>query len=182
MHHSLRFYSEHRQGILRFYMFWARRTRVPLLGRLVKWLANRYGSHAHGAYLLTPAEAEDMVAVAECVALGPCTCRAVFKNCDNPVDSEILLGATRHLLLEAMPRGAREISKDEAREILRNGHRRGLINTIIRCRDDFYSICNCCACCCVPLRLSKQYGIGNAIVRHRDILQEFKDYQLAHRD
>ena len=181
MHHSLRLYSGHRSGFLRFYMFWARWTRIPGVGWLVRRVANAYGRNTHRAYLLTPAEAENLLDIAEGVALGPCDCRKVFRNCDHPVDAEILLGPARHTFLEAMPHDSHEITKEAAREILRECHNRGLIHTIIRCRGDFYAICNCCTCCCVPLRLSKQYGIGNVLVRHRDIVQEFKDYQLAYR-
>ena len=180
MHHSLRFYNGHRRGILRFYMFWARWNRLPLLGWLVRRLANSYGSNMHRAYLLTPAEAEGMVDIAGGVALGPCTCRSVFRNCDNPVEAEILLGPSRQILLEAMPPDTHEITKEEARAILRDSHNRGLIHTVLKCRDDFYAICNCCSCCCVPLRLSKQYGIGKALTRHTNIVQEFKEYQLSH--
>jgi hypothetical protein len=182
MHHSLKFYSRHRPGLLRIYMFGARWTRLPLLGRLVKRVANAYGRNMHGVYLLTPAEAEELVAMAAGVAVGPCDCRKTFRNCDNPIDVEILLGPSRHILLEAMPRDAHEITKEKACEILQDCHRRGLIHTIAKCRHDFYAICSCCACCCVPLRLSKQYGIGNALIRHRDIVQEFKEYQLSYQD
>ena len=179
MHHTLKLYGIHRQGVLRFYMFFAMWTRIPLLGRLVRWVANTYGGSMHRAYLLTPAEAEELVAIAEGVAAAPCTCRKLYRKCDNPVDNEILLGPTRHILLEAMSQDSHEITKAEAGEILKESHRRGLIFTIVKCREDFYAICSCCPCCCVPLRLSKQYGIGNALVRHKDILREFREYQLA---
>jgi hypothetical protein len=182
MHHSLRFYSGHRPWVLRLYIFGGRLTRLPLLGRLVRWLANRYGRTMHRNYLLTPAEAEALLEAADGLAAGPCDCRKVFRNCDNPLDNEIILGPTRHILLEAMSPEAREITRDEAREILRDSHQRGLIHTIARCRGDFYAICNCCSCCCLPLRLSKQYGIGEALVRHDDIVGEFREYQLAYRD
>ena len=182
MHHSLKFYGGHRLVVLRLYMFWARWVRIPLLGRLVRWIGNGYGNKMHCAYLLTPAEAEGLVDIAEGVAVGPCDCRKVSGNCDNPVDAEILLGPSRHVFMEAMPHDSHEITKDEAIAILRDCHHRGLIHTIIKCRGDFYAICNCCSCCCIPLRLSKQYGIGNALVRHKDIVQEFKDYQISHRD
>ncbi len=161
-------------------MFFARWTRIPLLGRLVRRIANSYGTNLHGAYLLTPAEAEELLDIAEGVAITACTCRQVFGNCDNPIDVEILLGPTWHVLLEAMPQDSCEINKDKAREILQDGHRRGLIHTIVKCRGDFYAICNCCSCCCVPLRLSKQYGIGSALTRHEDIVREFREYQAAH--
>jgi len=180
MHHSLRLYSRHREWVLKFYIFWARWTKIPLVGRLVRKVANAYGRNMEGGYLLTTNEAEEIVDISEGVALGPCTCRAVFRNCDNPIDAEILLGPTRHIFMEHMPHDSREITKQEAKDVLRDCHQRSLIHTIIKCREDYYAICNCCSCCCVPLRLSKQYGIGNALVRHKDIVQEFKEYQLSH--
>ncbi|MFC1908972.1 ferredoxin-like protein [Chloroflexota bacterium] len=182
MHHSLRLYSGHREGFLKWYMFMAKWTRIPLLGILVRWVANAYGKNMEGAYLLTTAEAEEIVDSAEGLAVGPCTCRTVFNNCDNPINVEILLGPTRHIFTEHMPEDSRELSKEEAKEILRDCHRRGLIHTVIKCRENYYAICNCCSCCCVPLRLSKEYGIGNAMVRHKDIVGEFKTCQMAHRD
>ncbi len=181
MHHTLRFYSGNRRIVLRFYMFFARFTRLPLLGRLARWLANTYGRSLHRAYLLTPAEAADLVAAAEGVALAKCDCRRTFKKCDHPIDAEILLGPTRHVVQEAMGKDAREITREQAGEILRENQRRGLIFTIIKCRGDFFAICSCCSCCCVPLRLSKQYGIGEALVRHADIVKEYREFQSAYK-
>ena len=181
MHHSLRLYSRYRELFLKYYIFQCKWTRIPLIGRLVRAVANAYGRNMEGAYLLTPDEAEEIVDSAEGVAVGPCTCRAVFRNCDNPIDSEILLGPTRHIFMEHMPHDSHEITKQEARDILRDCHRRGLIHTIIKCREDYYAICNCCSCCCVPLRLNKKYGIGNAITRNDDIVRMFKEHQLRSR-
>lgn len=182
MHHTFKLYSKNRDFVLRVYMFFARWTKIPLLGQLVRWVASKYGSNMHGAYLLTPSEAEELVSIAEGVAAAPCTCRNLYKKCDNPADNEILLGPTRHIHQHAMTtRDSREITRDEAGEILRDSHRRGLILTIIKCRGDFYAICSCCSCCCVPLRLNKQYGIGGALVRHKDIVEEFRHYQQSYR-
>jgi hypothetical protein len=181
-HHTLRFYSGNRRAVLRFYMFFAAWTRVPLLGRLARWAGNVYGRSLHRAYLLTPAEASELVNIAGGVALAPCDCRRTFHHCDNPVNTEILLGPTRHIVREAIPGDSREITREEADEILKDNHRRGLIFTIIKCRGDFYAICSCCSCCCVPLRLNKKYGIGEALVRHQDIIKEYKEFQSAYKD
>ena len=181
MHHTLKLYGRQRPVVLRFYMFFARWTRIPLIGRLVRRLINSYANNMHRAYLLTPSEAQELLDIAEGVAVGPCDCRQVFANCDNPADVEILLGPTRHILLEAMPHDSHEITGEEAAKILHDCHEKGLIHTIIKCRGDFYAICNCCSCCCVPLRLSKQYGIGDVLVRHKDIVQEFREYQMAYK-
>ena len=179
MHHSLKLYSRHREFALKFYIFWARWTRIPLVGKLVRWVANTYGRNMEGAYLLTTNEAEEIVDIAEGLALGPCSCREVFKNCDNPINTEIMLGLNGNVFIEERPHDYREITREEAKEILKQCHQRGLIHTIIKCRQDFYAICNCCSCCCVPLRLSKQYGIGNALSRNDNIIREFKQRQFS---
>jgi len=177
MHHALKLYSRHRKSALRFYMFWARWTRIPLLGTLVRAVGNAWGSNLEGAHILLPREADEIVGLAEGLALGPCTCREVFHNCDRPRDAEIMLGLTRNVFAAERPQDYREISQQEARDVLRQCREQGLVHTIIRCRGDFYAICNCCACCCVPLRLRNQYGIGRALTRHPDIVGEFRASQ-----
>ena len=180
MHHTLMFYGKNRKFILRTYMFFAKWTRIPLLGRLVSWLINAYADNLHNAYLLTPSEAKQLVDIAGGLAVGPCDCRKVFNVCDNPKNNEILLGPTQHVLTEAMPDDSREITREEAAEILQDSHERRLIHTIIKCHGDFYAICNCCSCCCVPLRLSKKYNIGKVLVRHKGIVREFEEYQESY--
>ena len=180
MHHSLRLYGKHRDWFLRYYIFQAKWTKIPLIGRLVRGVANLYGKKASTGYLLTITEAEEIVDSSEGLALGPCTCRTVFRNCDNPLNTEIMVGLSRKIFAEERPHDYREITKQEAKDTLKQCHQRGLIPTIIKCRQDFYAICNCCSCCCVPLRLSKKYGIGNAITRNADIVREFREHQLLH--
>ena len=182
MHHSLRLYSKYRDLFLRLYIFGGMCTKLPLIGKLVRLVANAYGRNMEGAYLLTTDEAEEIVDSAEGLSLGPCACRAVFRNCDNPINTEIMVGLSRNVFVEERPQDYREITKQEAKDILRQCHQRGLIHTIIKCRQDFFAICNCCSCCCVPLRLSKKYGIGSALARSDDIVREFKEHQLFHQD
>ncbi len=178
MHHSLRLYSRYREFFLRYYIFQAKWTKIPLIGRLVRGVANLYGKKTSNAYLLTLNEAEEIVDSSEGLAVGPCTCRAVFRKCDNPINAEIMVGPSRNIFLEERPHDYLGISKHEAKDILRQCHQRGLIHTIIRCRQGFYAICNCCSCCCVPLRLNREYGIGKALTRNGDIVREFREYQL----
>ena len=161
-------------------MFLAGWTKLPLLGHIVRWVANRYGRNLEGGYLLTTTEAMNIVESAAGVAAGPCTCREVFQNCDHPINVELLLGPTRHIFTREMPHDSREISKEEAKDILKDCHERGLIHAVIKCKNEFYAICNCCTCCCVPLRMKNHYGIGDALRRHADIVQEFQEHQIAH--
>ncbi len=178
MHHSLRLYSKYRELFLRYYIFQARWARIPLVGRLVRRVANAYGRNMEGAYLLTLNEANEIVDISEGLAVVPCTCRTVFSNCDNPINTEILIGLSRNVFAEERQYDYREITKQEAKDILTQCHQSGLIHTIIKCRQDFYAICSCCSCCCVPLRLKKEYGIGSALVRSDDIVREFRERRL----
>jgi hypothetical protein len=178
MHHLLKLYSKYRELFLRYYIFQAKWTKIPVIGRLVRKVANFYGKGMSAAYLLNTDEANEIIDSAYKVALGPCTCRAVFRNCDNPINTELMVGFSQNVFIEEKPHDYREISKDEAKNILKECHQKGLIHTIIKCRQDFYAICNCCSCCCVPMRLSKRYGIGNALIRKDNIVEEFKKSQL----
>ena len=174
MHHSLRLYSRYRELFLRYYIFQAKWTKIPLVGRAVRGVANLYGKRVSRAYLLTLDDANEIVDFSEGLALGPCACRAVFSNCDKPINTEIMVSLSRNIFMEERPHEYREITKQEAKDILRQCHQSGLIQTIAKCRQDFYAICNCCSCCCVPLRLNKKYGIGNALTRNNDIIRQFK--------
>ena len=179
MHHSMKLYGKYRELILRYYIFQAKWTKIPLIGRLVRKVANSYGRNVSNAYLLTIGEACEIVDNGDGVALGPCTCRTVFKNCDNPVNVEIMIGHSRNMFGELKPDEFREITKEEAKDILKQCHQRGLIHTIVKWQHDFYAICNCCSCCCVPLRLNKKYGIGDALIRNPNIVAELKSGKLT---
>ena len=175
MHHSLRVYSRYRELILRYYIFQAKWTKIPLVGRLVRWVANKFGENVEQGYLLTPDEAEAIIDCSEKLALGPCSCRTVFKNCDNPVNTEIMVGLTQDVFIEERPEDYREITKLEAKEILRECRQKGLIHTVMKFQGSYYAMCNCCTCCCVPWRLSRKYGIGNALTRHEDIVGKVRE-------
>jgi len=179
MHHSLRIYSRYRELFLKYYIFLAKWTRLPLIGKLVRKVANWYGKNASGACLLTLQEANEIVDLSDGLALGPCTCRIVFKNCENPTNTEIMLSVGRNVFVEERSHDYEKITKKEAKEVLRQCHLNGLIHTIIKCRQNYYAICSCCSCCCVPLRLNRQYGIGNALVRKSNIVEEIKECQVS---
>ena len=174
MHHTLRLYGKYREIFLRYYIFQAKWTRLPLLGNVVRAVAQAYGKNSHNAYLLTLEEANQVIDASRKLSLGPCTCRKVFQNCDNPINTEIVVGLGTDVFTEGRPGDYREISKQEARDILLACHERRLLHTLVRCGEHFYAICNCCPCCCVPLRLKQNYGIGNALARTNNIVDEFR--------
>ena len=180
MHHTLKMYSRHREASLKFYLFWAAWTKIPLIGLVVRAVGNWWGKKLEGGLLLKTAEAEQIVDMAVQLAVGPCACRTLSHKCDNPVQVEIMLGMEGNVFVTERPQDYRRISKEEAKTILRDCHARGLIHTIVAVQGEPYAICNCCTCCCVPLRLSKLYGIKNALIRREGVVEEFKRHIAEH--
>jgi hypothetical protein len=178
MHHTLRLYGKHQNRLIHVYIYLARLTNIPLLGGMVRWVANVYAIHGHSGYYLTLMEAERIVDIARSVFLGPCSCRREFHNCNHPVMSEIVLGNGSSEVYATRQKELRPVSKDEAKEILRQAHRERLTQSIMRCGDHFYAICSCCTCCCVPNRLRRQFGIGLALVRNTHVVQDFQKQTL----
>jgi hypothetical protein len=178
MHHTLGIYGKYQHGFLHAYLSLAKLSRYPVIGNVVRWTANLYARLGHSGYSLTLSEAEQIVDSAKSVALGPCSCRAEFHNCDNPVMTEIVLGNGSNAVYSSRRKEFRPISREEAKEVLRQSHQKHLTQSIMRCGDHFYAICSCCTCCCVPLRLRSSYNIKNALVRNPGVVQDFQRLQL----
>ena len=178
MHHTLGLYGKHQHGIIHLYISLAKLTRIPLIGNIVRWVANTYGKLGHSGYSLTLSEAEKIVDIAKTVAVGPCSCREEFHNCKNSVMSEIVLGNGSSKVYADRTNEFRSVSKEEAKDILRQAHKDNLIQSIMRCGDNYYALCSCCSCCCVPLRLRNQFGIGRALVRNTQVVEDFQRRQI----
>lgn len=177
-HHTLKFYSINQELILRIYMLGAKLAKIPVAGRVVKAIMEWYARNQHSAWILTREEAKELIDRATSIAVGDCKCRKVFKNCDNPLKTDIVLGIGYDVFMEVRKGEYREISKLEAKKIIDECSERGLVHTIVKCQDNFYAICNCCSCCCVPLRLRREYGVKNVWKRDKDILNKFLSSKL----
>jgi hypothetical protein len=178
MHHALGLYGKHQHGVIHFYITLAKLTKIPLIGHIVRGVANIYGKLGHSGYSLTLSEAEKIVDLAKTVAVGPCSCREEFHNCDHPVMSEIVLGNGSSKVYADRTDEFRSVSKEEAKAILRQARKDNLLQSIMRCGDNYYAICSCCTCCCVPLRLRNQFGIGLALVRNPQVVEAFERRQI----
>lgn len=178
MHHLLPFYGKHQARFLKIYMALAKMVRMPLIGILVRYIANIYARRQHGGYLITQKEAEAIIDSSDTILLGPCCCRQVFHNCQRPVMAEIIVGAGREVYSETDSHNYKEISQKEAKQIMSRCHNDGMIHSIMHCRGFYYAICNCCCCCCVPYRLKNDYGIEYSFSRDRNIVDEYNKQRI----
>ena len=181
MHHLLPFYGKYQSRFLKTYMALARLVKIPIIGTLVRYIANIYARRQHGGYLITQKEAEAIIDSSDNILLGPCCCRQVFGNCQRPVMAEIIVGAGREVYSENDSHNYKEISKQEARQIISRCHNEGMIHSIMHCRGLYYAICNCCTCCCVPYRLKNEYGIEYSFGRNGNIVDEYKNQRFLAR-
>ena len=107
--------------------------------------------------IIPPEEAEKLVARAGQVYLRECPCRAEMRVCPREKWDVCLL-------FEHAPeynrQQARLIGTDEAVRIVRMTAERGDVHQLFYFRDGArpYELCNCCTCCCFPLREAKEKG------------------------
>ncbi len=112
-------------------------------------------------------EIEEMIEAADHIVVQPCDCRRLGQNCERPLETCIWMDEGA---LEALDRGhGRQVSNEEAKEIVRWADKRGLMHTADsewRTRG-LHAICNCCACDCYPFRAAQELGSKGAWPRSR---------------
>jgi ferredoxin len=107
--------------------------------------------------IIPPEEAESLVARAAQVYLRECPCRIDMQVCPREKWEVCLL--FEHAP-EADRQQAKAITADEAVRIVRMTTGRGDVHQLFYYRDGArpYELCNCCTCCCFPLREAKEKG------------------------
>jgi len=99
---------------------------------------------------------EDVVKVLEsqehfCVATCPCRHRKKLDpdspDCRHPTEVCLHFGNLAHYMVEQGL--GREITREEAREILAKAADSGLVHGVTNWQQDVDTICNCCKCCCM---------------------------------
>lgn len=105
-----------------------------------------------------------MLERAETFALAHCACRVTVRACDKPTETCLMFDGTARFLVER--KFAREITKEQALEVLRIGEEAGLVHTCTNSQDRLAVICNCCPCCCIVLkgwtRLKNPYAFARS--------------------
>ena len=107
--------------------------------------------------VIPPQAAERLVAEAGTVYLRDCPCRAEMKKCPREKWEVCLL--FEHASEEDRQK-AKPISADEAVQIVRMTTERGDIHQVFYFQDGArpFELCNCCTCCCFPLREAREKG------------------------
>lgn len=96
-------------------------------------------------------DVEQMIRDAGRIAVANCTCRLVEGKCGKPLEVCLQLGKGADY---AIDRGSgREVSVEEALEIIRMAEEAGLVHVAMNKAYGSHIICNCCNDCCVAFGL-----------------------------
>ena len=119
---------------------------------------NKAVEHATQAVYPSDMMAE-VVKKATKIAVCACPCRLMTRlltgrTCSHSLETCIKFNRMAEFVLE---RGlGREISQDEALEIIRKSGEEGLVHFVDNCQEEIQHNCNCCSCCCWILRPIKK--------------------------
>ena len=110
------------------------------------------------AQVLAPDSVQRVIDSASRLAVTPCTCRLSMKKCDAPIEMCIQVGRGADYTIE---RGSgREISKEEATDILTRAGEQGLVHVTMNKTGAGHFICNCCGCCCQSFSLLRADNVA----------------------
>jgi NAD-dependent dihydropyrimidine dehydrogenase PreA subunit len=95
------------------------------------------------------------------MAVGHCPCRQIARytgeGCDHPTERCMHFGSLGRYMVEVGK--ARELTRDEALEMLRSATEEGLIHVCDNVEGGLRTICNCCPCCCGFFQVRAKRGL-----------------------
>ena len=96
--------------------------------------------------VLAPESIRQIIGSSTRIAVTRCTCRLTMRKCDAPVEVCLQINRGADYTIE---RGTgREVSKEEAFEIINKTEEAGLVHVTMNKSGVGHFICNCCGCCC----------------------------------
>ncbi len=114
-------------------------------------------SLAPGTQFMPYESAEETIRSSKHIAVSECMCRKMTRMLDEPCNrpSEVCFhfGSTTHFFVENGL--ARFVSEEEAMAIFRRGIDAALVCQVTSAQEP-NSMCMCCACCCVPLKMYRK--------------------------
>jgi Fe-S-cluster-containing hydrogenase component 2 len=109
-------------------------------------------------HILAFEDIREIVENAKTLSVTKCTCRLTAHKCDKKLEAclQINRGAEYNIA-----RGTgRQLTKEEALEIVRQAEQDGLIHVVMNKQNVDQFICNCCPCCCQTMPILIKHGIS----------------------
>jgi len=123
-------------------------------------------------------EVKSLVKNSDVSAVIKCYCRMTSKNCSNPLKACIVLGKRYGRWMDDFIKREKikTVPTEEVLHILDDCEKRGLVHMLLKWGDDklAYNICNCCSCCCQPIKAYRE-GIPGMVKPSSFIVEQNHD-------
>lgn len=84
----------------------------------------------------------------------PCNCKRLSLACEDKNPYNVCVEFGRHPNSDVDRGHGKMVNKDEVKALIVQANKRGLMQTT----EMGYALCNCCSCCCYPIRGSERLG------------------------
>jgi ferredoxin len=123
----------------------------------------------HRVYDLS--EIKEILEKSQRIAVQDCGCRTRLDNCDSPREVCFSINYYADEVLDTGEYGSKEITIEEALDVLRRSHEVGLVHMAYTMKGDDvpFLICSCCPCCCHTLGSLVRNGIHTEILTSKYI-------------
>jgi electron transport complex protein RnfB len=131
-----------------------------------------------GATVTPNEKIDDLMDRSNYFAVAFCPCRQMARftgdsHCEHSMENCFHFGSmAKYMVSVGM---AREITRDEAKSMLRAAHEEGLVHMANNFAPGVSTICSCCGDCCVMLRTRKKIGYKNAFADSNYFMQVDED-------
>ena len=110
------------------------------------------------SHVLAFEDVKEIIETSRNLAVTKCTCRLIAHKCDKTLEACIQVNKAADYTVD---RGSgRQISKQEALDIMRQAEEDGLIHVVVNKQNVDHFICNCCPCCCQTMPVLIKHGIS----------------------
>ena len=125
-------------------------------------------------------EMEKILREARRISVQDCGCKTEYGNCDAPRDVCLGLDDEADFSLSG-EYNAREITIEEALDVLRRSHEAGLVHMayVMEGHEKPGLVCSCCSCCCHTLGGLLRYGIHTQVLTSNYIATDDKEKCIA---
>jgi ferredoxin len=163
---------------MEFYYFMGEMAQRPIVGKAAKMLMTSYYKHVHtNAVKLPLKDIEDVINNCDHVSVGPCPCRVIFdkNDCTAPIYTCLKINYFSKFTsamqkfanklneergLQVGNKKSKDLSKEEAIELMRNARKHDLIFSLESCIKPYQNnICACCPDCCIEMNMRYKFGL-----------------------
>ncbi|NHI93415.1 MAG: hypothetical protein EAX96_13090 [Candidatus Lokiarchaeota archaeon] len=150
-------------------------TKIPIIGRGIKYLANSMATNSHSSQVVALSDAFKITELADNLCALECMCRRNIRGISESIC--INFGPVKELFEKLKPSEKIEVlTIDEARQKIKDADQKGLVHQVLYAKLPYpIVICNCDLNCCNAAKIRFNFGIKKAMMKGHEVAEvDFK--------